>query len=79
VLFVLIPLAWLAIVTLFVALCMAASRSDAHPTLVIEASDRALPSGVVLWEEARRERPLRRPQLRAGRRVRSRRLAHGVR
>ena len=36
-LFILIPLAWLATVALLIAVCQAASRGDAEPVRVIEA------------------------------------------
>lgn len=83
-LFILIPLAWLAIVALFIAICQSASRGDAEPVRVIDAPSHSLRPGLVVWEEssaaARVWRPLRRPRRQDGSRVRSRQHAgHAIR
>jgi hypothetical protein len=83
VLFILIPIAWIAIVALVVMLCMAAARGDSRPARVVETADRPPLPRVLVWEgtaappaahHARQRSPLA-----AGRRVRDRRLVHDVR
>jgi hypothetical protein len=82
--FILIPVAWLAVTALVVAVCRAASRGDTEPALVIEATAHPLRPGLVVWEQAsgtaRSRRQFRRPEPRHGARTRSQRLsAHGIR
>ena len=83
-LFILIPVAWLALIALVAAVCRAASRGDAEPALVIEATACPLRPGLVVWEQAlgtaRSRRQFRRPAPRHGARARSQRLsAQGIR
>jgi hypothetical protein len=79
VLFILIPLAWLAVVALFIAICQAASRGEREPAQVIDVPGRSLGPGLVVWEQSsapmRVRRPLRRPRHQDASRVRSRQLA----
>jgi hypothetical protein len=83
VLFILIPLAWITIIALVLIVCQAAARGDAAPAEIVEGADRSLPARVLVWERA--STPLaahharQRPALADGRRVRNRRLVHGVR
>jgi hypothetical protein len=78
VLFILIPLAWLAVVALFIAICQAASRGE-EPAQDIDVAGRSLGPGLVVWERPsapmRVRRPLRRPRHQDASRVRSRQLA----
>ncbi|HYB24339.1 MAG TPA: hypothetical protein VED41_11105 [Solirubrobacteraceae bacterium] len=78
-LFLLIPLAWLAIVALVVILCQSAARSDAAPAQVVQAPMSSPRPGLVVWELTRERRGGGRHKGAEGRRARSRRLAHGVR
>jgi hypothetical protein len=51
-LIILIPLAWLAVLTLFVAICrMAALGDDAAPGPVEERSSHRVGDGLVIWED----------------------------
>jgi hypothetical protein len=79
VLFILIPLAWLAVVALFIAICQAAARGEEEPVRVIDVPSRSLGPGLLVWEESsgpmRVRRPLRRPRHPDASRVRSRQLA----
>jgi len=77
-LLILIPLAWLTVVALFVAVCQAAARGDAEPALVIEAPNLWSHSATVVCESSARapvRRRTRRPAPRDLGRARSRRLA----
>jgi hypothetical protein len=84
VLFILIGAAWLAMLVLVVALCQLAARSDLAPSAPTRAVQSPLePLRLIVWER-QAARPLglrvqRRPPLADSARVRSRRLAHGVR
>jgi hypothetical protein len=49
-LLILIPIAWLAVVTLFVAVCLAAARADAAPPRVDEQDRDAIGDGLVVWD-----------------------------
>ena len=49
-LFVLIPIAWIAVVTLLVVLCRAAARADVIPAPTAETYPRSASHGLVLWE-----------------------------
>jgi hypothetical protein len=49
-LFVLIGIAWIAVVTLLVVLCVMAARSDATPAPAVKVHPRAIDGGLVLWE-----------------------------
>ena len=49
-LFVLIGIAWIAVVTLLVVLCVMAARSDATPAPAVKADPRAIDGGLVVWE-----------------------------
>ena len=81
--FILIPLAWLTIIAFVVSVCQAAARGDAAAAQTVETSDRSLPLKVVVSEQSAAppavHHPRRCPPLVAGRRVRDRRLLHGVR
>ena len=50
-LIILIPLAWLAVLTLFVAICRMAALGDATPVPVAEWSSRRIGDGLVVWED----------------------------
>jgi hypothetical protein len=75
VLFILIPLAWLTIVALFIAICESASRGDTEPVQVIEAPSHSPRPGLVVWEQSPVSALVRRPRRQGGSRVRSRQLA----
>ncbi len=82
-LLVLIPVAWLAIVVLLIAVCAAAARGDAKPARVVETSGTTLRPRLLVREEVRTpirlRRPDRRPVLQDASRVRNRRLVHSAR
>ena len=48
-LIVLIPIAWIAVVTLLVVLCRIAARADATPAPAAESNHRSISGGLVLW------------------------------
>jgi hypothetical protein len=50
-LFILIPIAWLAVLTLFIAVCRIAARGDTLTAPVAEQSPRAVSDGLVVWED----------------------------
>ncbi len=77
-LILLIPIAWLAIVALVVAICQAAARGDAKPAQAVEISGSMPRPGLTVWKAPHPPMQLRRPLPGAGR-TRSRRLSHGVR
>jgi hypothetical protein len=52
-LFILIPIAWLAIVTLVVAICRMAARGDAIQLGVTDRRPRVVGDGLVIWEDPR--------------------------
>jgi hypothetical protein len=82
-LFALIPIAWLLIAAVVIAVCKAAARADAQPAPRIETPGRTLRPGLVVWEgrsaPIRVRRPLGGRPLRHGARARSRGVAHSVR
>ena len=85
-LLILIPVAWLALVALFVALCRMAASADRAPSPSVGAYPPALRYGLAVWEGspafALQRRPLAHRRPLHGRRpaARNRRLtAHGVR
>lgn len=49
-LLVLIPVAWIGVVTLLVILCRMAARADAPPSAAAEASPHWVGDGLALWE-----------------------------
>jgi hypothetical protein len=84
-LFILIPIAWLALLTLLVCICRIAARADVEPSLLATPATRvaesiALSRTVLAAPPARRSHP-RRPRLAAQRPTarRSRLAAHGIR
>jgi hypothetical protein len=78
-LFLLIPLAWLACIGLLVALCRMAARGDAQPQPTPERLPRRRGEGLVVWEEPAEVVLRDRRGGRARRRARGRLTAHGVR
>jgi hypothetical protein len=83
-LFILIPIAWLALLTLLVCVCRIAARADVEPSLLATPATPvesiALSRNVLAAPPARRSHP-RRPRLAAQRPTarRSRLAAHGIR
>jgi hypothetical protein len=74
-LLILIPIAWLTVVTLFVAICRTAARGDAAPERpAAQPIARAVGEGLLLWED-----PLEVTLQDKRRRNRGRLTAHGVR
>jgi hypothetical protein len=54
VLFILIPLAWLALTTFFVVLCRTAASADARlATAAAQPHSRTVRPGLVVWEDRR--------------------------
>jgi hypothetical protein len=49
-LFVLITIAWLAVATLFVALCRMAAGADAAPASIVDAPPTQVGEGLLVWE-----------------------------
>ncbi len=88
-LLLLIPVAWVVIITLVIAVCQAAARGEGMPAQLVENSgsaecpDKLGPPAARAWDAAPAliglGRRGRRPALQDSTRVRSRRLAHGAR
>jgi hypothetical protein len=78
-LFLLIPLVWLACVGLLVALCRMAARGDAQLQPTPERPPRPRGEGLVVWDEPPEVVLQDRHGGRARQRARGRLTAHGVR
>jgi hypothetical protein len=83
VLFLLLPITWLALIGLVLALCLTASRSDAAPVQIVDGPSSQRRSSLMLWEDGslavRASAPSRGAIVRDGAHRRSRRVAHSVR
>jgi hypothetical protein len=76
-LLILIPIAWLTVITVFVAVCRMAARGDVPPAGVREHSPRTPVDGLTLWDDPS-ELDLQDMRPRKSRRLVGR-LPHGIR
>jgi hypothetical protein len=73
---ILLPIAWLVVMALFMAVCRMAARGDGQLPTDVARPTRRIDAGLVVWDEG--QAPTR-PHARRSHRAHSRRNARGVR